>query len=195
MANLFDQYLLFRIRARRDPDAYARIYDRYVAALYRFAFLKLPSREAAEDVVSETFLRGWQYMQKGQDVANVRALLYRIARNLIVDTYRKSDRTDQPLWVVTPEGTQTSTDSATELSDRSRGQAIMEARADLALVLERIARLKEDYQDVLTLRLIDGLNFGDIASILEKTPGNVRVIYHRAMKALDQLERSDRSEP
>lgn len=64
----------------------------------------------------------------------------------------------------------------------------MEAKVDLSLVLEKIGRLKEDFRDVLTLRLVDGLGYGDIARILEKTPGHVRVIFHRAMKALDALD-------
>jgi RNA polymerase sigma-70 factor (ECF subfamily) len=189
MANLFDQYLLFRVRARRDPEAFARIYDRYVAAIFRFVVLKLPSREMAEDVTSEAFLRCWQFLQTGQEVANVRALLYRIARNLIVDTYRKSDHQPTAFSAVTMEGLSTSfLHEEGDISDQSKGRMVIEARADLSLILDRIARLKEDYRDVLTLRLIDGLSFTDIGTILEKTPGNVRVIYHRAIKALDQLD-------
>jgi DNA-directed RNA polymerase specialized sigma24 family protein len=62
------------------------------------------------------------------------------------------------------------------------------ARADLALILGRLKKLKEDYYDVLNLRLIDGLPFGVIAEILEKKTGHVRVIYHRALKALKEIE-------
>jgi RNA polymerase sigma factor (sigma-70 family) len=73
------------------------------------------------------------------------------------------------------------------VSDGESGKRLIEARADLALVLTNVSRLKEDYQDVLLLRLIDGLSFGDIAKITEKSEGNVRVIFHRALKALDRL--------
>jgi RNA polymerase sigma-70 factor (ECF subfamily) len=112
-------------------------------------------------------------------------LLYRIARNLVVDYHRKEG--PKKARTVTFDTSETSTLSEGELTDRSRGQSLIEARADMALVLGRISRLKEDYHDVLILRLIDGLSFADIAQVLDKTPGNVRVIYHRAMKALDQL--------
>jgi RNA polymerase sigma-70 factor (ECF subfamily) len=57
----------------------------------------------------------------------------------------------------------------------------------LRLVLDQIERLKESYRDVLMLRLIDGLSFGDIGKVLDKSVGNVRVIYHRAIKALDGI--------
>ena len=187
MNNLVDQYLLFRIRTKRDPEAFGRIYDRYVAAIYRFVFLKLPSKESAEDVTSETFLRCWQYLQHNREVSQVRALLYRIARNLVVDAYRKQATHPSS---VTFAPADPSTEVEADISDQNRGRDLIEIRADLSLILEKISRLKEDYQDVITLRLIDGLSFGDIAKIMEKTVGHVRVIHHRAMKALDTLSSS-----
>lgn len=185
MTNLLDAYLLFRIRVQHDPGAYAELYDRYVTSIYRFVFLKVPTKEQAEDITSETFLRGWLFLQEAKEpVKNVRALLYRMARNLIADLYRKDQDRLVPLARVTFLDDETSTTSTTELSDEARGRALIEARADIALVLDKIARLKADYQDVLTLRLIDGLGYADIGAILEKPVGHVRVIYHRAMKAL-----------
>jgi RNA polymerase sigma-70 factor (ECF subfamily) len=185
MTNLLDAYLLFRIRVQHDPGAYAELYDRYVTSIYRFVFLKVPTKEQAEDITSETFLRGWLFLQEAKEpVKNVRALLYRMARNLIADLYRKDQDRLVPLARVTFLDDETSTTSTTELSDEARGRALIEARADIALVLDKIARLKADYQDVLTLRLIDGLGYTDIGAILEKPAGHVRVIYHRAMKAL-----------
>ncbi len=188
MNQLVDRFYVYRIRTHRDAEAFGRLYDRYVTHIFRFVYLKLPSRETAEDVTSETFLRFWQYAQQNQDIRNVRALLYRLARNLVVDHYRKREMT-VPLSVVTELGYGTSTSDETALSDNSRQQAIIEARADLSLILDKIGRLKEDFRDVLTLRLVDGLGYNDIALVLDKTPGHVRVIFHRAMKALDALDR------
>ena len=185
MTNLLDAYLLFRIRVQHDPDAYAELYDRYIKSIYRFVLLKVPTKEQAEDITSETFLRAWQFLQQSQEpIKNIRALLYRMARNLIADLYRKDQSRQVTLGAVTFLDDETSTTSTTELSDETRGRALIEARADIALILDKIARLKTDYQDVLTLRLIDGLGYTDIGAVLEKPPGHVRVIYHRAMKAL-----------
>jgi RNA polymerase sigma-70 factor (ECF subfamily) len=104
---------------------------------------------------------------------------------LVVDFYRKEEAQKQA--VVTTDQDYTSTVNEGLISDRGRDQRLIEARVDLRIVLERIEKLKEDYRDVLTLRLIDGLGFADIALVLDKTPGHVRVIYHRAIKALDKL--------
>jgi RNA polymerase sigma-70 factor (ECF subfamily) len=194
MANLYDQYLLFRIRTKQDKEAFAKLYDRYVKAIYRFVLLKLPSKEIAEDVTSDTFLRCWQYIQERKEIGNIRPFLYKIARNLVVDVYRKPDRANVSLsdFFVTIHDEETSqlmqVRIDAETSDRSRQRSQIEAGADLQLILDRISHFKEDYRDVLTLRLIDGLAFSDIAQILDKATGNVRVIYHRAMKALENYD-------
>jgi RNA polymerase sigma-70 factor (ECF subfamily) len=188
MANIIDRYLLFRLRTKQDPEAFGKIYDRYVEAIYRFSILKLPTAEDAQDVTSETFMRAWQYVSEHKEIADVRALLYRIARNLIADKYRKDEPTVS-LETVTFLGSGTSTDTRVrELGDDRRHERLIEAQADLALLAKKLELLKEDYRDVLTLRLVDGLPFGVIAEILEKKSGNVRVIYHRAIKALQNLD-------
>lgn len=186
MMNLVDQYLLFRVRSRGDGEAFAKLYDRYVLQIYRFVYLKLPSKEQAEDVTSETFLKTWEFLLKNKDIRHFRALLYRIARNLVADAYRRKEPVAS-FEVVTNHPVFASSYSEGDVSDRQRGKQSIETRADFALLMQTISRLKEDYQDVLTLRLIDGLAFDDIAQVLEKSPGNVRVIFHRAMKALEQL--------
>lgn len=192
MSNLHDQYLLFRVLVKRDPEAFTRIYDRYVVAIYRFVFVKLPSKEAAEDVTSETFLRCWQHLSQRKQITHLRALLYRVARNLVADHYRKAG---QPMisldQAVTFFDGVTSTTMSPDLSDDGSGAKNVVHKAEAGLLLQRIARLKEDYQDVLTLRLVEGLSFGDIAVILEKSQGNVRVMYHRARKALEEKNGND----
>lgn len=191
MNRILDHVFLYQVRAKRDPEAFARLYDRYVTAIYRFVVLKLPSREIAEDLTSETFLRAWRYIQESTTVENPRAFLYKIARNLVADYYRKQEGIPD---TVTFSSQDTSSSIEGSLDVASSAQRVMEARADVALILQHLARLKPDYQDVLTLRLIDDLPFSDIAVILGKNSGAVRVLYHRALKALDQLTSSSNHE-
>ncbi len=176
---------MFRVRTKRDPEAFARIYDRYVEAIYRYAFLKLPSKEDAQDVTAETFTRAWQYVSQQHEVTHIRALLYRIVKNLIADHYRKTGDVIVESVTFHPDSTSTVIEHE---SDGGTGRALIEARADLGLILQRLDRLKEDYRDVVTLRLIDDLPFGVIAKVLEKKPGHVRVMFHRALKALQEAE-------
>src|SRR5689334_12519885 len=114
MGNLVDQYLLFRIRTRRDAGAFASLYDRYVLQIYRFVYLKLPSKEQAEDVTSDTFLKTWEFLLKNNEIRHFRALLYRIARNLVADAYRQQEPV-QRFSSVTNQSENTSTDLEGEL--------------------------------------------------------------------------------
>ncbi|MDQ7815059.1 MAG: sigma-70 family RNA polymerase sigma factor [Patescibacteria group bacterium] len=193
MANLVDKYLLYRLKIARDPEAFAKIYDRYVEAIYRFAFLKLPSKEDAQDITHETFTKAWQYINENNEILNIKALLYKIARNLIIDKYRQKGKEISVQSVTFDDGV-ASTYLQAQDSDHGAAEDAIRSGAEVALLLRKIRILKEDYRDVLSLRLVDGLSFGLIATILEKSPGNVRVIYHRALKALKEHEqRSDKT--
>ena len=71
---------------------FSSIYDKYVDKIYRFIFIKVSSQEIAEDLTSETFLRGWQVFKEREDIENPPAFLYQIARNLIIDHYREKGK-------------------------------------------------------------------------------------------------------
>lgn len=188
---LVDKFLLYRIRFAQDPKAFAQLYDRYVVAIYRFVLLKVPSKEDAEDISSDVFLKLWNYLQEHHDVRHVRALLYQIARHAIADWYRStSSRRDRSLGV-TLSSQDTSSELETDLSDGGRASEVIKARAELSIVMGRLERLKDDYRDILMFRLVDNLPFQLIAKIMEKTPGAVRVLYHRAKKALDALNEAE----
>ena len=190
MIPVIDRFLLFRIRTQQDPEAFGQLYDRYVKAIYRFVLLKVPSKEDAEDITSDVFLKTWNYLQEHHDVQQIRALLYKIARNTIADWYRaRSSNPSRSFTVTFQTDETTSYTEGSEQGDDGRGREIMEVRAELSIVMGRLERLKDDYRDILMLRLIDNLPFSLIAEIMERTPGNVRVLYHRAKKALDALNR------
>ncbi|OGL73880.1 hypothetical protein A3E39_01395 [Candidatus Uhrbacteria bacterium RIFCSPHIGHO2_12_FULL_60_25] len=188
MTNLVDRYLLYRIRAHQDSQAFARIYDRYVISIYRFVLLKLPSKEDAEDLTSDTFLKCWRYVQEHRAIGDIRALLYQIARNAVIDWYRQRAANPSRTLAVTFQASETSSFASGDPSDAGQSKAVIEARADLALIMGKLERLKDEYRDVIMLRLIDGLPFNIIGEILGKTTGNVRVVYHRAKKALDTID-------
>lgn len=185
MFELIDKYLLYRVQIKRDPEAFVKIYDRYVESIYRFVVLKLPRQEDAQDITAEVFTRFWQYVQQQKTVKNVRAFLYKIARNLVVDFYRHQKETTE-LEIVTFSEERT---SSIIDSDQNSSLAEIEAKTELALVLDQLDKLKEDYRDVLALRLIDGLAFADIANILDKKVNTVRVIYHRGIKAIQEFKK------
>ena len=188
MSSLIDAYLVFRIRTEGDRAAFGRLYDRHVLSLYRFIYAKVSGKEATEDLVSEVFLDIWQILStRSEEIQSLRGLLYKIARRKIIDAYRREkrrpvERLQDPF--VTDEGSVATTVSERDVSDEGKGHKQTEIQAESALVLRHVKKLKEDYQDVLLLRLVEELSFPEIAQALDKSHANVRVIYHRALALL-----------
>ena len=56
-----EKLLLIRLQ-KKDPEAFAQIYDLYVTPIYRFIYFKVSSKQDAEDLTSEVFLKIWQYI-------------------------------------------------------------------------------------------------------------------------------------
>jgi len=152
---------------------FSSIYDKYVDKIYRFIFIKVSSQEIAEDLCSETFLRGWQVFKERRDIENPPAFLYQIARNLVIDHYREKGKAK----IVSAEYTQI-TDPRTDLEEKAISSS------DLDNIRQALAGLKEDYQTVVIWHYLDDLSVPEIAKILDKSEGAVRVSLHRALKTL-----------
>lgn len=153
---------------------YSEIYDKYIDKIYRFIFLKVSSQEVAEDLCSETLLRGWEtFKVRNDEIENIGAFLYQIARNLIIDYYRERSRAK----LISTENIQ--------IVDPNPG---LEEKAVLASDFEQvksaIVNLREDYQNVIIWRYIDDLPILEIAKLQDKTEEATRVQLHRALKAL-----------
>ncbi|MBI2096858.1 MAG: RNA polymerase sigma factor [Candidatus Sungbacteria bacterium] len=75
---------------KRQEKEFWRAYGAYADALFRHCYFRMYDRELAKDLVQETFSRAWaSYFVEGKEVLNLRALLYRILNNLIVDEVRR----------------------------------------------------------------------------------------------------------
>ena len=154
---------------------FSKIYDKYIDKIYRFVFLKVNSPEVAEDLTSETFLRGWQTFKIQNSkfrIQNPPAFLYQIARNLVVDYYREKGR----VQVVSAD--YRIIDPRINLEEKAN------LNSDFEQVRRALANLKDEYQDVIIYRYLDELSVPEIAKVMEKSEGTIRVLIHRALAAL-----------
>lgn len=160
-------------------EQFSRIYDEYIEKIYRFVYLKVSSKEVAEDIASRTFLKGWEAYQKDQkSIKNINAFLYKIAGNMVIDHYRERSGTK----VVGSEYFPKMVDVKTDLYEK----AVL--GADIEEVKDAISKLKKEYQDVLIFHYLEDMPVEEISAILEKPPGTVRVMIHRGLKSLkDEL--------
>jgi RNA polymerase sigma-70 factor (ECF subfamily) len=164
---------------------FGRIYDKYIEKIYRFIFLKIGSEEIAQDLTSDTFLRGWKAFQRTQDpknnyqIENTQAFLYQIARNLIADHYKEKGK----VKIVSIEDR-----AITDLSVDLEKKAILSS--DMNTIRLALNNLNEDYQNVIIWRYLDGFSTAEVAQIMNKSEQATRVLLHRALKSLkDQVSR------
>jgi len=154
--------------------AFSQIYDQYVEKIYRFIFIKVNSQQIAEDLCSETFIRCLNSFKKNKNkIENIQAFLYQIARNLVVDYYREKGKVEVvPIEFVSIPAPDVGLEEKA-LTD-----------SDLGEIKQALTNLKENYQNVIICHYIDDLSIPEIARIMNKSEGSVRVTLHRALKAL-----------
>src|SRR3989338_6887941 len=68
---------------------FMKAYDELSDAIFRHCYFRIGDRERAKDLMQDTFTKSWQYINQGTQVSNLRAFLYKVANNLIIDEYRK----------------------------------------------------------------------------------------------------------
>lgn len=189
-SQLRDKYLLYRVQIKRDRSAYAELYDKNVAGVYRFISFKVGSREDAEDLTSEVFLRTWHYLLESHDVGSFAGLVYRIARNLIIDHYRARKITISLDETVASDSDEEGERAGYHPHDGGTQMHMVDMKIEASAVIKAMQGLKEDYRDVLLLRYVEQLSTSEISEILGRSQVHVRVLVHRASKMLkEQFEK------
>jgi len=154
---------------------FSKIYDRYIDKIYRFIFFKVNSQEIAQDLTSETFLKGWESFKNGTKIENPQAYLYKTARNLVIDFYREKGKVqivsaDNPLIP----------DPAPNLEEKAM------LSSDLDQIRQALTELNDDYQNVIIWYYLDDLSISEISQMLGRTDDATRVLLHRALKTLKE---------
>lgn len=158
---------------------FLQIYDAYADDLFRFCFLKVSSREFAEDLTQEVFTRFWQALREGTIMRSERALLYTIARNLIIDWYRK--KKESSLDALTDEGIEFAGEGSKEIIEK----------AEAAEAIRVINTLDESSREVVLLRFVEGLSPKDIALLTGESANAVSVRLNRAIKKVRAALRTE----
>ncbi|HOV88801.1 MAG TPA: RNA polymerase sigma factor [Candidatus Paceibacterota bacterium] len=168
---------LVRKAQKGDAESFGIIYEIFAERIYRYIYLKTSSREEAEDLTQQVFVRAWEALPQFEFKKNpFSSWLYSIARNLITDFYRKK----KPDFSLDSE-------NALEMPDDLDLTERLIIQDEIRQVFEAINQLPLEQKDLLLLRFVDDLSYDEIASIMNKSPLTLRVIQHRALKRLKEL--------
>lgn len=156
-------------------QAFIALYDSLSSAIFRHCFFRLSSRERALEISQEAFLKIWEYFDRGTDIKNPTALVYRVANNLIIDEYRRKKMVSLDMMQ----------EAGFDIDDGDDGKMIESLEIDK--VRMAIGKIPEKYRQVITLRFVEGFSPAEIGTIVNRTENSVSVQLNRAIKMLQDI--------
>lgn len=176
---------MFFRKTEKNKKEFEKIYGLYVDQIFRFAYLKVSSKDEAEDITSQTFLRFWKHFSKEKKrPQNPKAFIYKTATNLIIDYYRKTKTKKGK------DGSSAKKEVSVEdivIEDREmRADQKLVIKAEIEDVRKALSKINEDYQNAIIWYYLDELTIPEIADLLEKSETSVRVLIHRALNSLKE---------
>ena len=164
-----------------DRAELVRLYDEHSPELYRYAYRLLGAQELAEECVADTFTRFLKALQEKRGPRNhLRAYLYRIAHNWIIDYFRKQkpvDGLDEHAEFIQAE--QVSPENQV-INNELAGQ-----------IRQYLARLTPEQSQVVALKHLEGMSNEEVAEIMERNVGSVKALNSRALENFRKFMRQD----
>ncbi|GAB4481785.1 MAG: hypothetical protein Kow0088_24290 [Anaerolineales bacterium] len=167
-----------------NTEAFAEIYDRYSEAIYRYLYAHLSHEQDAEDLTADVFLNLWRALPTYRPHKKVPfyVFLYRIARNRLIDYYRRQKIREVEVESADPNDEYIPSDSSPS----------MIAGMGISDLHHYLLKLPADYRTILVLRFLNDLSYEETAQVMDRSYGAVRVLQHRALAALrDLMERGE----
>jgi len=158
-------------------EVFLEYYEQYSDDIYRFCFLKLHDSDQARDITQETFMKCWEYMVAEKDIDNERPFLYRIAKNLIIDYYRKK----KSVLIENP----TDFEHQDDLNENPTRR--LSDHIDGEYAIQLFDRLPPQVKQIIELRFLHSFSIPEIAEVVKQNPKTVSVYLHRGIKQLRAL--------
>jgi RNA polymerase sigma-70 factor (ECF subfamily) len=148
----------------------AEIYDTHAPRIFRYIYHRLGDQAVAEDLTSDVFVR---FLHARVAPENLAAFLFRIAHNLVVD-YLRCHRATQLL-------------DENLVAEQSDPAHLVEDEMKRARLRRAITRLTVEQQQVIVLKFLEGFSNEEIARVLDKSVGAVKLLQHRGLATLRDL--------
>jgi RNA polymerase sigma-70 factor (ECF subfamily) len=157
-----------------DAQGFNELYDLYFTKIYNFIYFRTHHRETAEDLTSKTFIKAWENIhQFNEEKGAFSSWIYSIARNNVIDHYRKEKTTMDISQVL-------------DLSSSENIEKDTDLKVQLDQVKEYIKDLPQEQQDIVIMRVWDDLPYKDIAQILKKSEASCKMSFYRTMQKIQE---------
>lgn len=162
---------------KKREKEYISIYNRFKTDILRFVLSRINNNEEALDITSKVFMKLFINFDTIK-IVTVRAWLYKVAHNEIIDFYRKS-RPEINVDQIDDEYLFVSTDPSNE--------KVSEELKQKEIIKQQIKKMKEIDKKILTLKIYDELKFEEISDVLDMNIATIKTIYYRAVKTLEKI--------
>ncbi len=139
------------------------------------AFFKVHDHAIGEDLVQETFLKTWRYLLRGGKIDHMKAFLYHVLNNLIIDQYRKHKTMSLDTFL--EKGFEPRVNESIDRYNYLDGKSIILLMEDLP----------KKYNNIINMRYIKDLSLEEISNITGESKNTVAVQVHRGLGKLKSL--------
>lgn len=162
------------LAGRGDIGSFVLLYRQHVKAVYGYLYSRLVNRQEAEDLTSATFERAWQSLPGYQSTGSFKSWLFTIAHRTLADHLRQKKPHPVSLGIL-----------ADVLLDPAIGpEEAALVSEQLRAVLQIVAGLGAEQQEVVALRFIAGLPYAEIAHIMGKSEPAAKMMAYRALEEI-----------
>lgn len=155
-----------------DSQAFGELYDHYLGQIYRFVYYKVFSKETAEDLVSDTFMKAFGRLSSyKENRGQFSTWLYQIARNTVIDYYRTQK-------------SHISIDDTFDIPFNERTPEQIDVLASLNKVEEYLKKLPARQREIIMMRVWEGQSFKEIASNIGGSESSIKMAFSRSIRQL-----------
>ncbi|MBA3732952.1 RNA polymerase sigma factor [Patescibacteria group bacterium] len=158
-------------------DAFVGAFDLHSNAIFRYCLYRIGDREKALDMSQDTFMKAWKFISLGGSVENMKAFLYKIATNLIIDEYRRRKSPESLDNLLEEKGFEPSIDEYEHMINR------LDAEQALAM----LSQIPEPYKQALGMRFVEDLSLKEISEITGESENTIAVRIHRGLAKLVKI--------
>ena len=159
-----------------DEDAWSVLVNTTLRPIYRLCASYAPTAAEAEELTQEVYFKLWENLHRYNAGSNFMAWAWRVAKNLIIDSYRRGRREREAAWL------------DPEILDRLPGSddphEQTERRQRLRLIGTTLRQIDEDLANLILMRDFAGMSYREIAESLDLPLGTVKSRLNRARMEL-----------
>jgi RNA polymerase sigma-70 factor (ECF subfamily) len=162
-------------RVRRDPGAFAELYDRHVGRIYRYHLARTGDDQDAQDLTSQTFLAALESIDSFRGRSTFLGWLFGIASHKVAEHYRRR-RDSLPL------------ESAGDLHDpQALPEDLAWQRGRMAAISQALRSISPERAEALVLRIFAGMSSAEAGQVMGRSDTAVRMLVHRGLRDLHEL--------